>query len=172
MTGSAGGSTSTPSGPPPHGSVNGGIEITANDLGARVGDLAFSGDLRIRTRLEEGMPLQRRFDISGTRIDIDGVRVIRKGITENEGWWARIVLPEAKMVFTTPGDVEAQLVVTMKDTGPLVALFEARKHVSRFVKGLLTIDNIEVDAVLAREVFPGRPPLIGGPVDCPELRFI
>ena len=133
-------------------SVSGNIEIIAEKLGIRLGDLEIVGDLAIRTRLQEGMPMQRSFDISGTRVEMEDVSVIKHKKRKNkhleDGWYGRFEFPEAKFRFTTPAEIDARIAVEMKDTEPLVALFDAKRGVPRFVQRLMTIKNVNAHADL------------------------
>ncbi|MCZ6602112.1 MAG: hypothetical protein O6952_03820 [Planctomycetota bacterium] len=134
------------------GSLHGNIEILAEHLGTQLGDLEIIGDLAIRTRLQEGMPMQRLFDISGTRIEMDNVSVIKhkKGESKHleDAWHGRFVLSEARMRFSQPAEIDAQIDVEMKNTEPLVALFDAKKGVPKFIERLMTIKNVHAHADL------------------------
>ncbi len=119
-------------------------------LGTRFGDLGIAGDMKITTLLREGRPLERAFDISGTKIEMTNARVVmKKGRAKKlkgDPWWGTFALPEAEMVFSKPYAIDARIDVDMKDTEPIVALFDAKKGVPKFVERLMTIEDVAMDA--------------------------
>jgi hypothetical protein len=120
-------------------SLRGEMTFAMNDVAMRFEDTTLKGDVRIHTRLRDGDPAGRRFDISGTRIEIRSA---------DPPWKGRIGLPTSKMSFTEPMRIEARAEVTLQDTRPLVAVFDAYRDVSRLLERLMTIRDVRGGANL------------------------
>jgi len=129
-------------------SLGGRLELEVLGAEARGEKVDFRGDLKITTQLQNGSARERRFDVSGTHIELQNVRVTKKDELVEEDWWITIKLPEARIVFSTPIDIQMLIDVDMKDTKPMVALFDARKELPGIVKRIMTIKNLAADAYI------------------------
>ncbi len=128
------------------GSLGGRLELEVLGAEARGEKLDFKGNIRITTLLQNGSARERKFDISGTKIEIGNVQLTEKGEVAEEEWWMILKLPEARMVFSSPSDIRTLVDIDMKDTRPIVALLDAKKELSGIAKRLMTIDHVAVDA--------------------------
>jgi hypothetical protein len=122
------------------GSAHGSISLTAENLQARFETYPIHGDVTIETHLKALDPRAGSFDVSGTTIDMAS-RIIP--------WRARLSFPSARVRYTEPMQGRARTVIRMTDTTPLVAIFDAKKDISRFTKRLMTIQDIEGTATVA-----------------------
>jgi hypothetical protein len=129
---------------------SGEIRLAARELGARFEDRRLRGNLEMRTLLRRADLQEKRFDISGSKIDLTDVTLLDGG-SSGEGagappgrWWARAHLDRAVL---TPGDpvfLRARLESTLSDTRPLFALVApaGRGKVLRWVDDLLDIQGV------------------------------
>jgi hypothetical protein len=120
-------------------SLRGEIELDIDDLVAEFEGTPIMGDMKISTKLRDGQPRERRFDISGTRVDLKSNKF---------DWEGAITFPRSKMRFNSPMEVDAEIGVEMQDTKPLVALFDAQHNVPRWVERLMTIQDVSGGAAL------------------------
>lgn len=114
-------------------SLHGEIELDIDDLVAEFEGTPLMGDIKISTKLRDGQPRERRFDISGTRIDLK---------SNTFDWEGTISFPKSKMRLNSPMEIDAEIDVEMHDTRPIVALFDAKHNVPRWVQRLMTIQNV------------------------------
>jgi hypothetical protein len=121
-------------------SAHGSITLTAEDLRMQFESYPIRGDVTIETRLRALDPVEGRFDISGTRMEIAS-RIIP--------WKATLSFPRARVRYTEPMQGTADATFRMTDTSPIVALFDARKDISRFAERLMTIRDIKGTTGLA-----------------------
>ncbi len=120
-------------------SLRGEIELDVDDLVAEFEGTPIVGDIKISAKLRDGQPLERRFDISGTRIDLK---------SSEFDWEGVISFPKSRMRLDSPMEIDAEINVEMRDTRPIVALFDAHHHVPHWVERLMTIEDINGSATL------------------------
>lgn len=114
-------------------SLRGRIDLAMNGVAARFEDVPLNGDIRILAPLREGSPADLRFDISGTRIEIRSA---------DPPWRGSIRLPVSRMLFTEPMQVKGRARLTLQDTRPIVAVFDAYHDLPRILERLMTIRDV------------------------------
>lgn len=130
---------------------SGEIRLGARGLGARFEDKRLRGNLEMRTLLRRADLREKRFDISGTKIDLTDVispaDVISQASTPGEPpevWWARAHLDRAVLTPGEPVFLRARLESTLSDSRPLFALVApaGRSKVLNWVDDLLDIQGV------------------------------
>lgn len=114
-------------------SLHGWTNLSATDGHLQFENYEMRGDVTIRT-------LVRNVDFARSWFDISGTTIAMK--SRNFPWTARIELPRAKVRYSEPMQIDADVAFRMTDTAPLVALFDARKDISGFVERLMMIDDV------------------------------
>jgi hypothetical protein len=87
----------------------------------------------------------RRFDLKGTRLELDGVtyrNTDAKSEEELAGWWARAEIESGSIVWGVPLSLRGQGKVDMKSSGPLLALFAERSRFLRWFDDVLNVENV------------------------------
>jgi len=125
---------------------SGEIRLEAPGVGARFGDKRLHGNLSLRTRLNRADLQARRFDISGSKIDLTGVTVQdgAPGTGPPQAWWARAHLDHAVLAPGAPVFLRAQVESTLSDSRPLFALFApaGRGRLLHWVDDLLDVQGV------------------------------
>jgi hypothetical protein len=119
--------------------LHGTIDMTITDGAAKFKSAEIRGNMALHTRLRQATPKDKFFDISGTRLDLS---------IDKPRWSAVITLPRAKMRFTDPVASDAAIRVSMQDTRPIVALYDALKGIPDWIQHMMTIENIHGTAAL------------------------
>lgn len=127
----------------------GSFRLDARGVGARVEGRPLQGDILLRTQLREVDFQGRRFDISGTKLDVTKVRMA--GAASGD-WWARAHLDHAVLEPGAPVLLRARLESTLSDPRPIFAFVappERRSKLLNWVDRLLDIQGIGAVADLA-----------------------
>ena len=84
------------------------------------------------------------FDISGSEFRLDNVRVTGENQDFNEKNWAVVLtLEKADTVFSKPLVLNAEAILGMTDSRPIVAMLGNRKERPKWVTNMLTVEDIE-----------------------------
>ncbi|MBB3189933.1 hypothetical protein [Halomonas cerina] len=100
------------------------------------------GELRLAMRLADGDLKTLRFDVSGSQLNLDDVRLMDDNGSLTQGWWARLALPEGRMRWEAPLDLDARLELAMRDSGLLVNLFIDAAGERRWLRDRLTLGEV------------------------------
>jgi hypothetical protein len=149
---------------------HGNLRLDAREVAARIEGRLLRGDVLLRTQLREADFQGRRFDISGTRLDL--IRVRMAGTEGN--WWARAHLDRAVLEPGSPVLLRARVESTLSDPRPILAFVappERRSRLLNWVDRLLDVQGIGAVADVAvgtggvtidRMAVTGGPALIRG----------
>ena len=114
-------------------SLQGEMRLDMLNLALTFEETTLTGDVLIRTRLRQGDPRARVFDISGTTVTLRHRRPRWRGV---------IRFPRAVLAFTEPMRIDARAALDLQDTTPLVRIFDAVRNVKPFVERLMTIEDV------------------------------
>jgi translocation and assembly module TamB len=125
-------------------SAAGFVKMKTGGLRVRVAGQEVSGDLAADIILAGGVPEKMDFDISGSTLVLDKVRVDddRKPV-EQPDWRARLELKKGHAVWKQPVLVEVQAGLELSDTRPLVEIIAGHKDRPEWLEKLLTVENIQ-----------------------------
>ncbi len=124
--------------------IYGALQIVGKAVDARFKDVEVRGDMKLLTTITDGHIGERRFDISGTRWEIDNAGLAAgQAETSNAAWWARIEIVQGAVRLAEAMELETLLKIEMSDTSPLVTLFERTKSRPTWLRNLLTVEDIE-----------------------------
>jgi hypothetical protein len=129
--------------------AQGWIKFSSRGLQALVNEQSVSGDVNVDVLLVGGVPADMIFDISGSELRLDNVRIVGETAQFDGNYWSAVLnLQRAETTWATPLrlDMEAQLMVS--DSRPLVAIFENAGQPPKFLSRMLTVEDIKGTAAL------------------------
>ena len=130
--------------------ATGWLKLDSTGARALVADQSVSGDLLLDVQLAAGIPKELAFDISGSRLRLDNVRVAgERSQFKNEDWSAEFLLERGQAVWRKPVRVRAEGALTISDSRPFVTLFENGGWRPDFLSRMLTIKDIQGDVRLS-----------------------
>jgi len=133
-------------------SAAGYVNLNTEGLRSRFKEQELSGDLSVDIRLSDGVPRDMQFDISGSTLRLDGVKVVgaEKNYQEDD-WSAEFELKQGKAVWKRPVGLQLEADLTIKDSRPLVAMFANEKGEHPWLERMLTIENVSGNASMSLE---------------------
>ncbi|MDR5900978.1 hypothetical protein [Halomonas icarae] len=123
--------------------AQGRLELHAPEARLAVHKQTLDGTLHLDTRLTDGHLDTLDFDISGSRLNLDGVRLADAAGNLSRGWWARLTLPEGRLRWETPLVLDARLELAMRDSGLLVNLLVDAARERRWLRKRLTLGEVQ-----------------------------
>jgi hypothetical protein len=138
---------------------SGALRLSARGVGARFQEKRLRGNLDLHTVLRRADLREKRFDISGSKIDLTNVVSLDAVPGEApQAWWARAHLDHAVLAPGAPVFLRAQVESTLSDTRPLFSLVApagGRGRMLRWVDNLLDIQGIgaTADLTVGRNLF-------------------
>ncbi|HKI06609.1 MAG TPA: hypothetical protein VKK31_31825 [Thermoanaerobaculia bacterium] len=125
--------------------TKGSATLSSDAAKIRFQNVEMQGSLMLLAPLVSPDLDSRRFDLKGTRLELDGISyqdVSEKSTAENAGWWARAELQDGSIVWGAPLSLRGQGKVDMKTSGPLLALFAQRSRFLRWFDDVLNVENV------------------------------
>ena len=159
-------------------SGDGQVLLTSDALRVELQDVEIAGHLVLRAQLASHDLKGRRFQIAGTRLDLDRVtyhELTAAASPVTPGWWAHLELTDGTMRWGRPLDLISEARLEMKNPGLLLSLFARQKSSLRWFGHLLGVEGIRAQGTVrlgdgAIEIEPLR--VTGGRVDLrSRLRF-
>lgn len=130
--------------------------VAAIDSAAvRFRDLDLRGGIRVELHIPKGDLARRTFDLSGTRLRLHDFRSPQAeaagpaAALATGGWWAHFTLADGKLQLPPEATASGRFEVNLRDSVPLLGLFETRKELPRWVERLLTVEDIRAGGRLA-----------------------
>jgi hypothetical protein len=128
------------------------VKLNTQGLRSRLNDRELSGELAANINLSNGKPMNMEFDISGSSLSLEEVKVIGAETQyDREGWSAKFDLEKARAIWRRPVVVEAGAAVQIKDSRPIVAVLVNEKGKHRWLEKMLTVENIQGRADMTLE---------------------
>jgi hypothetical protein len=129
--------------------ANGYVKLRTTDISARVDQQAVEGELQADITLIGGVPENMDFDISGSSVILDNVRVVGAETShDDENWSARFKLKKARAVWKRPISVLLEADLNMTDSKPIVAVIANQRGKHGWLEKALTIDDVNGEAVI------------------------
>jgi hypothetical protein len=130
-------------------SGRGEVDLSVKSASAIAGTLGVGGDVRLHSNVTSGDLDAKRFDLSGSSLELRNVRVTkRSGEVESDGWWATFALGKAQVDMTEPIDAEVQVHGRMRDTKPFLTALASQKKVLFWIDELLNVKDVEGRALI------------------------
>ena len=105
---------------------------------------SLQADLGVEVLIVDGVPADMAFDVTGSRIVLDKVRVKGgKDQFEEEDWSGVLTLTRGDTVFTNPLELNLDATLEMSDSRPIVALFRNQEGWRpEFIANMMTTEDI------------------------------
>lgn len=125
-------------------SAAGYVKLNTQGLRSRLNDQELSGELVADIKLSNGRPENLEFDISGSLLSLQDVRVTGSEASyEQANWSARFELEKGRVIWKKPVAIEAEATIEIKDSRPFVALFSNEKGQRDWLEKMLTVQDIQ-----------------------------
>jgi len=132
--------------------AHGFVKLKTTGLRSRTDDQEITGELTADIKLADGNPQNMEFDISGSSLLLDKVRIIgTERDFEHPDWNARFDLKKARTTWKEPVYVHAESEFEISDSRPVVAMFANAKGEHKWLEKLLTIEDIQGTATVTLE---------------------
>ena len=130
----------------------GAIQLDFDRVALRWAGNEFAGRLESQLAISGG-------DLDARWLELDGTRVLLadfttpalhagKAAAPARGWWLHLLLPEGGVALGPPLSFQGRFETRLKDTAPLVALFETRRDLPRWAERLLVEENVRANGSL------------------------
>ena len=127
-----------------HDDADGFVKLNAENIEALVGDQSISGDLLANILLVGGVPADMNFDISGSEISVDNIRVMGENESFNQqNWSALLRLTRANTTWERPISLKTEAELSMTDSRPIVAVLGNENDSPQWVKNMLTVEDVQ-----------------------------
>jgi len=119
------------------------LRLKADGIEAQIDDQSIRADLNAEILLVGGVPEKRLLDISGSELRLDNVRVIGENESFNQKNWATVItLTQAETTLSDPLWFKAEANLNMTDSRPIVAMLGNQKNRPRWVRNMLTVEDV------------------------------
>ncbi|HBE92679.1 MAG TPA: hypothetical protein DDW55_09190, partial [Gammaproteobacteria bacterium] len=126
--------------------ADGFVRLTTDDMHARADDQEIQAELTTDIKLVGGVPKNMEFDISGSSIVLDGVKVTGDEKSfRDEDWAATFELTKGKAIWKKPVQLDLEAEVEMTDSIPIVSMMANKKGKHGWLGKALTIDDVQGD---------------------------
>ena len=124
-------------------SADGFVRLQTHGLKAQLNDQLIGGELNADIAISGGRPADMAFDIAGSSLLFDQVRVSGAQTEfDAEGWYARLALTKARAVWRKPIQLDVEADISISDTRPFVALLANHRNKHGWLENMLTTDDI------------------------------
>lgn len=129
--------------------ANGYVKLKTTDISARIDQQDVEGELSADISLIDGVPENMDFDISGSSVTLDNVRVVgTEASHDDENWSARFLLKKARAIWKRPVNIHLEADFAMTDSKPIVAVIANQRGKHSWLEKALTIDDMNGEAVI------------------------
>lgn len=123
--------------------ADGYLKLESHGLSARVDEQDVSAALHADIQLSGGTPREMEFDISGSTLTLDEVRVIgEESNFREDDWGADISFLKASTVWKKPIKLEVEADIAMTDSIPLVSMLANHRGKHGWLENALTVDDV------------------------------
>ena len=126
--------------------ANGQLQLHAPQARLALDEQILDGELTLQVHLANGDLETLEFDVSGSQLSMNQVRLTDDTGNLTHGWWARLNLPEGRMRWVAPLELDARLDLAMRDSGLLVNLFIDAARERRWLRNWLTLGEVQGEA--------------------------
>ncbi len=119
------------------------VRLNTKKMSATVDQQEVEGELAVDITLAGGVPENMDFDISGSTIKLDNVRVKGKEVSHDyEDWSALFQLSKASAVWKKPITMHIEADLEMTNSKPIVAVIANQRGKNGWLGKALTIDDV------------------------------
>jgi hypothetical protein len=124
---------------------SGEIDLTCEHAALRWNGLDLSGELETKVVVSGGDVMAKRLELDGTRVllkDFAAPNLTAPGGASSAGWWMQFQLARGEVALGPPVTASGRFVLRMRDTAPILALFETRRDLPRWAEKLLSKQDV------------------------------
>ena len=126
-----------------HDDADGFLRLKADGIEAQIDDQLIRADFSADISVVDGVPQKMLFDISGSELRFDNVKVIGEDESfDQKNWAAVITLSQAETTLVDPLRFKTKANLNMTDSRPIVAMLGNQKDRPRWVKNMLTVEDV------------------------------
>ncbi len=123
--------------------ADGYVRLDTSNLSAIVDEQEISGELSAEINLTGGSPKDMEFEISGSALKLDKVKVIGEQASfRDEDWAAEFQFNKAHTVWKKPIQLDVEAELQMSDSIPIVSMMANQKGKHGWLGKALTIDDV------------------------------
>lgn len=122
--------------------AQGAFVLVADGVRLALDRTELSGDLRVDVLVRDGSAADMRFDIAGSKLALDRVRVKGPVAATAPDWHLRLQLEDGEVRWRKPMQLKATAGISIKDTRPFVALLDNERGRHPWIDDLLTVENL------------------------------
>ncbi len=123
--------------------ADGTIRLVTDGLLSRIDDQEVAGELTAEIKLVGGIPENMDFDISGSTLLLDRVRVVGKEAEfDDEDWAARFKFTKARAVWRKPIRLDLETELEMTDSRPVVSIIANQRGRNGWLEKALTTEDV------------------------------
>lgn len=122
--------------------AQGSFLLLADGVRLALDQIEVTGDLRAEVLVRDGSAADMRFDITGSALSLDRVRVQGPAAAVAPDWHLRLQLEDTEVRWHKPMQLDMTAGITIKDTRPLVALLDDVRGQHSWVDHLLTVEDL------------------------------
>jgi hypothetical protein len=128
-------------------SAKGYVKLGTTGLSATVDQQEVEGELTADITLIDGIPENMDFDISGSSITLDNVKVTGTEVShDDEEWSAQFDLRKGHANWKKPIDLHLEADLQMTNSKPIVAIIANQRGKNGWLEKALTIDDVAGEA--------------------------
>jgi hypothetical protein len=118
--------------------------LTSQSAVFRFQNVEMEGRVAVRAPLVSPDLATRRFDLAGTRLDLDevGYRDLAGTQPAQLGWWLHSELASGSLEWASPMRLTGEGRVDMQSSGPLLALFADKSRLLRWFDDVLRVNDV------------------------------
>jgi hypothetical protein len=132
-----------------HDDADGWVRLKSSDVKLAADTQSIRADLQLDILLADGVPADMMFDISGSSLVLDNVKVEgEKQEFEQESWSAVLKLLHGETTWVDPAEMNLELGLSMSDSRPIVAMFSNQGWRPKFLTNMITVEDIEGQATI------------------------
>ena len=120
------------------------VTLKTDKLRSRLDEQEVYGDVTAQINIAGGTPKNMDFDISGSTLLLNNIRVTgsQENLAESD-WYARVSFTRANTVWKKPVLLKAEADIEMKDSTPIVAMLSNQRNKNGWIEEMLTVGKIE-----------------------------
>ena len=124
-------------------SADGFVKLVSTGMHATADKQEVEADMNVDIKLVGGVPENMDFDISGSTIEINNVKVTGdKKDFNDDNWGIHLALNKARAVWKKPVQLDVEADLEMTDSRPFVAMMANKKGKEGWLGKAMTIDDI------------------------------
>ncbi len=124
----------------------GGLRIGARAARLQFAGLVLRGDVDADLRLQRGDLRAEQFSLDASSIQLRNVGFTGPDGQRRDGWWARIVLDDARMQWRQPVGVDGRVRIQVRDLAFLVALYARDRSIPNWMLRLVDAGQAQLTA--------------------------